>query len=131
MNTLKSTLTLFAILGLCFAFTACESKTEETNTAQKEEKSPQEANPSPKAPPKSAKAEAPAELVHQPGAKPGDRTICPVMGNEFVVSESSTFAEYEGQKVYFCCPGCQEDFAADPAGLLQALKAKIDAANGG
>lgn len=68
-------------------------------------------------------------LVHQPGAKVGDRTMCPVMGGDFEVTADSPSTEHEGQKVYFCCPGCDAKFAEDPQGKLGDLNAKIDAAN--
>jgi len=31
------------------------------------------------------------------------------------------FVEYEGKKVYFCCPGCPEQFRADPQAYLAKL----------
>lgn len=68
-------------------------------------------------------------LVRQPGAEVGDTTMCPVMGSSFTVTESSPFVEHEGQKVFFCCPGCAAGFEKDPAGLLAAINAQIDEAN--
>ena len=32
---------------------------------------------------------------------------CPVMGGKV---DSKIFTEYEGKKVYFCCPGCISQF---------------------
>ncbi|MHC4998639.1 MAG: YHS domain-containing protein, partial [Planctomycetota bacterium] len=29
--------------------------------------------------------------------------------------------EYKGKKVYFCCPGCDEKFTADPEKYLGKL----------
>src|SRR5690606_16502261 len=59
-------------------------------------------------------------LVAQPDAKVGDKTLCPIMGNEFTISESSPSTEIDGKTVYFCCPGCADAFAKDPEGLLAA-----------
>lgn len=56
--------------------------------------------------------------VTQPGAKVGDLTTCPVLKSEFTVTEDSPSAEYEGETVYFCCPGCVEPFREDPAKYL-------------
>ena len=56
-----------------------------------------------------------AATVKAPGqARVGDRTRCPVSGEEFVVTESSPKAEYNGKTYYFCCGGCDAKFKADP-----------------
>jgi Cu+-exporting ATPase len=53
--------------------------------------------------------------VKAPGeAKVGDRTRCPVSGEEFVVTNDSPHASYGGKTYYFCCPHCVEKFEADP-----------------
>ncbi|MDQ3034117.1 MAG: YHS domain-containing protein [Myxococcota bacterium] len=49
----------------------------------------------------------------------GDRSTCPVSGEEFVVSESSPTAEHDGRTYHFCCPGCAERFQADPHAYLE------------
>lgn len=60
----------------------------------------------------------PGGLVAQPGALVGDRTICPVMHNEFTVTAKSPVVEHHGQPIYFCCAGCNETFLEDPEGYL-------------
>lgn len=47
-------------------------------------------------------------------AQIGDRSTCPVSGEEFVISDSSPTAEHDGRTYYFCCPGCAERFQANP-----------------
>jgi len=44
-------------------------------------------------------------------AAPGVQTLCPVMGNPI---DKNIFVEYQGKKVYFCCPACIDTFKADP-----------------
>jgi xanthine dehydrogenase accessory factor len=62
---------------------------------------------------------AAAQDLKAPGeAKVGDKTTCPVMKHPFVVSESSPKLEYEGKTYYFCCPGCIEQFKANPKKYL-------------
>lgn len=65
-----------------------------------------------------AGAEAPkttAGELKAPGeAKVGDKTTCPISKEEFVVTESSPKAEHDGKTYYFCCPGCDAKFKADP-----------------
>ncbi len=70
----------------------------------------------------STRASTPASTtaaVKAPGeARVGDKTRCPVSGEEFVVTESSPKAEYNGKTYYFCCGGCDTKFKADPQKFL-------------
>ena len=62
-----------------------------------------------------AAASAAAGEVKRPGeAKIGDRTLCPISREEFVVTADSPKAEYEGKTYYFCCANCAKKFQADP-----------------
>jgi YHS domain-containing protein len=57
--------------------------------------------------------------IKAPGdAKPGDKTTCPVSGEEFVVEASSPKVEHDGKTYYFCCSGCDKKFQANPAKFL-------------
>jgi len=48
-----------------------------------------------------------------------EQTTCPVMeGNPI---NKKYFVEYKGKKVYFCCPGCEEKFLADPEKYIAKL----------
>jgi YHS domain-containing protein len=48
-----------------------------------------------------------------------EQKTCPVMeGNPI---DPNIFVEYEGKKVYFCCPACPEKFKADPEKYLAKL----------
>ncbi len=64
---------------------------------------------------------APAATTLKPAgeAMVGDTTKCPISGEEFVVTASSPHAEHNGKTYYFCCPGCEEKFKADPAKFVQ------------
>jgi YHS domain-containing protein len=53
-------------------------------------------------------------LVAAGEAKVGDRTKCPVSGDEFVVKDDSPHAEYNGKTYYFCCADCPKEFQAHP-----------------
>ena len=44
---------------------------------------------------------------------------CPVMGGKVNLE---VFTEYKGRRVYYCCPGCDEKFKADPAKYLAKLR---------
>lgn len=47
-----------------------------------------------------------------------EQTICPVMGQPI---DKQYFTEYQGKKVYFCCPACDAKFKADPEKYLAKL----------
>jgi YHS domain-containing protein len=48
-----------------------------------------------------------------------EQTTCPVMeGNKI---NKKYFVEYKGKKVYFCCPGCDERFMANPEKYIAKL----------
>ncbi len=44
---------------------------------------------------------------------------CPVMGGEI---NKKVFADHNGKRVYFCCPGCIETFKKDPDKYLKKLE---------
>jgi Cu+-exporting ATPase len=62
----------------------------------------------------SAGAPAAAGLKAPGTAQVGDKTTCPVSGEEFVVAADSPKTELDGKTYYFCCPGCAKKFQADP-----------------
>ena len=43
---------------------------------------------------------------------------CPVMGGPI---NPDIFVEYKGQKVYFCCKGCDQKFREDPEKYIAKL----------
>ncbi|MBC8206132.1 MAG: efflux RND transporter periplasmic adaptor subunit [Kiritimatiellales bacterium] len=48
------------------------------------------------------------------------QTLCPVMGG---VIDKQYFTDYNGMRIYFCCPGCETDFLSDPDTYLEKIKA--------
>lgn len=60
-------------------------------------------------------APAAGDLKAPGEAKVGDKTKCPVSGEEFTVEEGSQKVEHDGKTYYFCCGGCKKKFEADPA----------------
>ncbi|MHC4308919.1 MAG: heavy metal-binding domain-containing protein [Planctomycetota bacterium] len=47
-----------------------------------------------------------------------EQTTCPIMG---MAIDKKVFVEYEGKKVYFCCPGCEDKFKEEPKKYLAKL----------
>ncbi len=61
------------------------------------------------------KAEIPEGFVAQ--------TMCPVMGGKIT---TTSYTDYQGQRIYFCCPGCEDSFLKDPEKYFeQAAKDSI------
>jgi YHS domain-containing protein len=47
------------------------------------------------------------------------QTTCPVMG--FAINKK-LYADYKGERVYFCCNACPPQFAQDPQGFIKKMK---------
>ncbi len=47
------------------------------------------------------------------------QTECPVMGGKI---DKQYFADYEGKRVYFCCPACKEPFLKEPAKFVKQME---------
>jgi Cu+-exporting ATPase len=91
-----------AALTLALAASACASAPNASPSA------------SPTAPTtQDASLKAPGE------AKVGDKTKCPVSGEEFTVTASSPHADYNGKTYYFCCADCPSEFTKDPQKYLK------------
>jgi len=49
----------------------------------------------------------------------GKNTTCPVMGGAV---NTTIYTVYNGTKIYFCCPGCDKTFTADPVKYMKKIK---------
>ncbi len=54
-----------------------------------------------------------------PAAPIKPQTTCPVLGGNI---DKKIYADYQGKRIYFCCPGCDETFKKDPEKYMQKLK---------
>jgi YHS domain-containing protein len=52
-----------------------------------------------------------AAFAAGPPASSQDQALCPVMGGK---ANPNIYADYQGQRVYFCCPACPGVFQKDP-----------------
>ena len=60
-----------------------------------------------------------------------ESATCPVMKSTFKPDASTTHAEYKGKTYYFCCPGCDKKFAANPESYITSdAEPAADAAPG-
>jgi YHS domain-containing protein len=65
-----------------------------------------------------ALALAGAGLAENPA--PGQaQVVCPVLGGKI---NQGVYADCQGQRVYFCCPGCVGRFQQSPEKYLQKMK---------
>jgi YHS domain-containing protein len=89
--------------------------------------SPEPATPSTEAPAAAPAASAAtastaaAPLVAPGEAKVGDKSLCPVSGEEFTIDANSPKYEYKGKTYYFCCSGCDKKFQKEPEKYLGKL----------
>lgn len=51
--------------------------------------------------------------------KPVMQTICPVMGDKI---DKRYYTDYKGNRIYFCCKSCPEDFKKNPEKYMKKLK---------
>ncbi len=51
--------------------------------------------------------------------------VCPVSGESFQVSKTSSHSEIDGKGYYWCCPGCEDQFKANKAEYSEKLKKMI------
>lgn len=50
---------------------------------------------------------------------PKPQKTCPVMGGKI---DKSVYTDYEGKRIYFCCPACIPEFKKDPAKYIKKLE---------
>lgn len=66
-------------------------------------------------------ADSSGESTEETGANvtiSGNQKTCPVMGNPI---NKDIYVDYEGQRVYFCCPACKKTFLEDPEKYFRVM----------
>jgi YHS domain-containing protein len=48
--------------------------------------------------------------------------VCPVLGGAI---DKSVYVDYQGQRIYFCCPGCKETFGKDPEKFMNKIAESV------
>jgi len=49
------------------------------------------------------------------------QTICPVLGGNI---DKNIYVDYQGQRIYFCCKGCDDEFKKNPDKYLEKMKSQ-------
>jgi YHS domain-containing protein len=60
-------------------------------------------------------------VLAQAKAQGQPQTKCPVLGGNI---DKSTYVDYKGQRVYFCCKGCDDEFKKNPEKYLEKMKSE-------
>ena len=47
------------------------------------------------------------------------QTTCPVLSGNI---DKNVYVDYQGKRIYFCCPGCDVEFKKDPEKYLKKLQ---------
>ncbi len=56
-----------------------------------------------------------------PPGQLGPQTHCPIMGGEI---NKEVYVDYKGQRIYFCCPGCEGAFLKEPEKYLEKMRSE-------
>lgn len=49
------------------------------------------------------------------------QTVCPVLKGNI---DKNVYVDYKGQRIYFCCAGCDAEFKKDPEKYLKKMEAQ-------
>ncbi len=53
------------------------------------------------------------------GQTSAPESVCPVLGNKI---NKNIYTDYQGQRIYFCCPGCIAVFKKNPEAYLKKMR---------
>lgn len=62
---------------------------------------------------------APVVITIDGFAAQGNQVLCPVRGGQI---NKNVFADYQGKRIYFCCPPCIGDFRRNPDKYIKKLE---------
>jgi YHS domain-containing protein len=52
-------------------------------------------------------------------ADPRPQTVCPVLGAKI---DRKVYVDYQGERIYFCCPGCDAEFRQNPEKYMKKIQ---------
>lgn len=125
---MKKKLVLLWTFTLIFAYSpAFAEESVGMGHEQHQEKKEKKAgvNPAQKEAVKATKAKAEKPVLRAiTKEEEGKEAVCPVTGEKFKVTAKTGSASYKGKVYYFCCPGCDKGFIANPEKYLNKKKAE-------
>jgi len=66
-----------------------------------------------------AETQAAASVEAEKTAAVKPQTTCPVMGGAV---NKKLYVDYEGKRIYMCCPGCKAELTKNPAKYVEKLE---------
>lgn len=121
---MKGKLTLLWAFALIFAYSPAFAEESAAKGAEQhhQEKMDKKAGENPEQkktvkPAAKAKAEKPV-LRKVTKEEEGKEEICPATGEKFKVTAKTPSVTYKDKVYYFCCPGCDKSFIANPEKYL-------------
>jgi YHS domain-containing protein len=61
----------------------------------------------------------PSERAAAAEKKVTSQTVCPVMGDPI---NKKYFVDYKGNRIYFCCSSCPDEFMKDPEKYMKKIR---------
>ncbi|MGM0596967.1 MAG: YHS domain-containing protein [Myxococcota bacterium] len=116
---MKLSTLLIASSTILLIFAACKKNDDKT-----EENSSPKAQNSAEKPKSNTKNKNQVSNGFANKPSPGTKAWCPVMKNEFTVTEKTEMSKYQGKYYAFCCGGCKPKFDKDPEKFIKILKEK-------
>jgi len=52
-------------------------------------------------------------------ADPRPQTVCPVLGGNI---DRKVYVDYQGERIYFCCQGCDAEFRKNPEKYMKKIQ---------
>lgn len=52
-------------------------------------------------------------------ADPRPQTVCPVLGGNI---DKKVYVDYQGERIYFCCQGCDAEFRKNPEKYMKKIQ---------
>jgi hypothetical protein len=117
MNYTKRTILTVAGISMICAAGFLYAQSEDAGTHKKAPKSKSAAVTTAIAPEKKAAAPAESSTVVKKTLAP--QTTCPVMGGAI---NKKQYVDYQGKRIYVCCPGCIAELKADPEKYIKKLE---------
>lgn len=120
-------LTLLWALVVIFAYSPAFAEDGATRPDQHRQEKVEKKDSAKPAQKKAVKASTKAEkpvLRKVTKEEEGKEEVCPVTGEKFKVTAETRSASYKDKVYYFCCPGCDKGFIANPEKYLKKKKAE-------
>ena len=112
MKTMR--IAIFAAVALALANGAVQAQEKQDPRAGMKKRAAHAAKATQRETLKRSEEGAKAVLRKVTAEEIGKEAVCPITGEKLIVKEDTGSASYKGKIYYFCCPGCDKSFLANP-----------------